>query len=626
MKKLFRSLTAVLVCISFVLPIHALSVEQARELLDTYYIDDLPPAAYEAQTLEELIGTLNDPYTVYLSAEEYQRFIDSINDEKTVGIGVAIQADTRGMLITSVLEDTPAEEAGLEPGDIILSANGVQLTSSEVATAQLTGEEGTVVTIRVRKQSGIEAVLKLTRRPFSVATTVRSSLSGNGNAGLILCTSFGEETPKHFTDAINEYEDTVNTWIIDLSSNPGGTSNSGSAAAGRFVGPQITYYLRDGEDYYRYGYTTNINPRITEHPAILLTTGSTASSAELFSGAIRDYGAGIAVGQRTFGKGIAQQAFDETAFPELFDGDALKITTYRFFSPDGTTNDGLGVFPTLMISHENIYPVALLLSAPFAEKQSDMLDLELAGSNFCIDLELAASEPYRSALTELLEALPPSAKLYYCKAGQEDWQEPTPAQLAQQLGLTGYTPRSFSDVSDSPYLRSIDTLAVYGLVGGYGDGTFHPEATLTRAEFCAMLTNLFGLELSPISRSVFFDVDINAWYAPAVHAMYDKGYLTGYGDGSFRPDAPITQEEAVCILAKVTAYLNMFAYNLRAQGADEGALDPYANYSGWARTSAWLLDKFEVSLSGVQPQENTSRELAAELLCRVLTQTGVLWD
>lgn len=626
MKKLFRSLTAVLVCISFVLPIHALSVEQARELLDTYYIDDLPPAAYQARTLEELIGTLNDPYTVYLSAEEYQHFMDSINDEKTVGIGVSIQADLKGMLITSVLEGTPAEEAGLEAGDIILTANGIKLTSSEIATTQLGGEEGTAVTIRVLKPSGMEVVLELIRRPFSVATTVRSSLSDNGNAALILCTSFGEETPKHFTEAINKYEDTVNTWIIDLSTNPGGTSNSGSAAAGRFVGPQITYYLRDGEDYYRYGFTTDINPRITDHPAILLTTGSTASSAELFSGAIRDYGAGIAVGQRTFGKGIAQQAFDETAFPELFDGDALKITTYRFFSPDGTTNDGLGVFPTLMISYENIYPVALLLSAPSQGIQGDLLDLDIAGSSFCIDLELAASEPYRSAFTELLEALPPSAKLFYCKAGQEDWQEPTPTQLAQQLDLTDYTPRTFSDISNSRYLQSINTLAVYGLIGGYGDGTFRPEATLTRAEFCALLTNLFGLDLSPVNRSVFSDVDTNVWYAPAVHAMYDKGYLTGYGDGSFHPDAPITQEESLCILAKLTTYLNMFAYNLQAQGADDAVLDTYSTYSDWARSSAWLLDEFEVSLSGVQPNRNTSRELAAELMCRVLTKTGVLWN
>ncbi len=625
MKKLFRSLTAVLVCISLVLPIHALSVEQARELLDTYYIDDLPPAAYQAQTLEELIGVLNDPYTVYLSAEEYQRFMDSINDEKTVGIGVSIQEHLKGMLITSVVEGTPAEEAGLQPGDIITTANGVKLTSSEVATSQLIGEEGTTVTIRVLKQNGRAVELKLIRRPFSVATTVRSSLSNNGNAGLILCTSFGDETPKHFTEAITKYEDTVNTWIIDLSSNPGGTSNSGSAAAGRFVGPQITFYLRDGEDYYRYGFTTDINPRITDHPAILLTTGSPASSAELFSGAIRDYGAGIAIGQRTFGKGIAQQAFDETAFPELFNGDALKITTYRFFSPNGTTNDVLGVFPTLMISYENIYPVALLLSAPSEGIQGDLLDLEIADSAFCIDLELAASEPYRSAFTELLEALPPSAELFYYKNGQ-DWQEPTPAQLAQQLGLSNYTPRTFSDVADSPYLESINTLAVYGLVGGYGDGTFRPDTPLSRAEFCAMLTNLFGLSLPPVNHSAFSDVNTDAWYAPAIHAMYDKGYLTGYGDGSFHPDAPITQEEALCILAKVTTYLNMFAYNLQAQGAEEAALNTYADYSNWAKSAAWLLDEFEVSLSGVQPQENTSRELAAELLCRILAQTGVLWD
>lgn len=625
MKKLFRSLTALLVCIGFILPIHALSVEDARDLLDTYYIDDLPAAAYDVQTLEELLDSLNDPYTVYLSAEEYQRFMDSINDEKTVGIGVSIQAHPNGMLISSVLDNTPAQEAGLEVGDIITTANGVKLTSSETATAQLGGEEGTTVTIRVLKPNGTEVELELIRRPFTVVTTVRSSLSENENAAIILCTSFGEETPKHFTEAITKYEDTVNTWIIDLSSNPGGTSNSGSAAAGRFIGAQVTYFLRDGEDYYRYGYTTNINPRITEHPAILLTTGSTASSAELFSGALRDYGAGIAVGQRTFGKGIAQQAFDQTVLPDLFHGDALKMTTYRFFSPDGTTNDGLGVFPTLLISPENIYPVALLLSNALNTSGSQLLDLELAGSSFCIDLELAAAEPYRSALTELLEALPPSAKLFYYDETL-DWVEPTPSQAAQYLGLTDYTPRTFSDTIGASYADSIDTLAVYGLVGGYGDGTFRPDAPITRGEVCAILTNLFGLELPARDTSLFSDVTPGAWYAPAVHAMYDKGYVVGYEDGTFRPDAPITQEELLCILSNVTVFLNMFAYNIQAQGADENALSAYDRFSDWARPSAWLLDSFEVSLSGVQPSENTTRQFAAELLCRILTASGVFWD
>ena len=116
---------------------------------------------------------------------------------------------------------------------------------------------------------------------------------------------------------------------------------------------------------------------------------------------------------------------DEESAPGLFDGDALKITSYRFFSPDGATNDTIGVLPTLMISQEYAPAAALLLTAAQPQNSQGYWKLELAGCTFYISGEQAAQEEYRDAFDQLLEALPPSAQLSQGDGGSQ-WTAVTP--------------------------------------------------------------------------------------------------------------------------------------------------------------------------------------------------------
>lgn len=626
MKKLLCRLTALVLSLCVLaVPVSALSVEQAVSLLDEYYIDDLPEAAVQAQTLDELIAALGDPYTVYMTAEEYEAFTNSIHDARLVGIGVSIEVHEAGMLISSVLDDSPALDAGLVSGDIILSANGTPLTSLEQAQTLLAGEIGTTVTIEVLRADGTTLQLELTRREIVVPTTVQHALSQDGNALVISCTSFGDETPRHIAAAVKEYTDQVNSFILDLSVNPGGTSQSGAGAAGCFIGSGVMLYLRNGQDQYNYTMVLPGHSPLTDKSVIVLTSPYSASSSELFLGAIRDYGAGISIGQRTKGKGVAQVALDETTYPDLFQGDALKVTAYRFFSPHGTTNDRIGVMPTLLLSLENTYNAALLLSADAPEQSGSHLKLTLSGHVFYIQLDTALSGEFRPAFVELLEALPPYAQLRWNMDGSR-YSDTTPQAVAQRLGLSEYSQRTFSDIGQSAYANSINTLAVYGLLSGYGDGTFRPDSTLTRAEFCAMLVNLLGGQLEPISQSAFYDVGIGDWYAPAVHEIHKMGLLTGYGDGSFLPNNAISQQEVVSILARLSTQLNMYAYNRRNLTPEPEVMAEFSHFSDWAQQSAWLLDSCEVELSSLTtPQDNATRAQAAQLMCQLLAGTGVLW-
>lgn len=626
MKQHLRRLISLLViaCLLCV-PASALSVEQAITLLDRYYIDDLPDEARQAQTLDELLTILGDPYTTYMNKEELEQFLTGINDTRVVGIGVSIQDHETGVLITSVLDDSPALEAGLISGDVIRSVNGTTVTTTDEARSLLAGEVDTPVTITVLKTDGSTVELNLIRREIVVPTTVQYRLSEDGNACVISCTSFGDETPGHLSEALQTYDSAVNGFILDLSANPGGTSTSGALAAGRFVGGQTMYYLRDGMDQYNYTYLLPGTEPLTQKGAIVLTGPYSASSSELFLGAIRDHAGGIAIGQRTLGKGVAQLLMDESRFPDLFDGDALKVTVYRFFSPAGATNDKIGVMPTLLMSLENTYNAALLLCGDAPKDPSTHLKLTLANQIYFIHLDTALSDPFRPAFVELLEALPPSARLR-CDNGSGKYTDITPRALAQKLELSEYRERTFSDVESSRHARSINTLAVYRLLNGYSDGTFRPDALITRAEFCAMLANVLNLELTPVTQSRFVDVGTDEWYSPAVHALYEKGLLSGYDGGFFQPNNSISQQEAVSILSKLAPQLNMHAYDRRNHRLNEQQQAAFSHFSSWAQQPAWLLDSCGVDLSELtSPSDQTTRGLAAHLICQLLMETNVLW-
>lgn len=622
---LYRAAALLLALCALVTPAFALTVEQAIPLLESRYVDKLPEAAYRAQTMDELIQAIGDPYTAYLSGEEYQAFLATFNDQQTVGIGVSIQNHERGVLISSVLEDTPAEDAGLRSGDIILTADGTPLTDINQAAALLTGEPGTKVTIVILRQDGTQQEVVLTRRPFSVNTTATLSISQDGNAGIIHCTSFGDRTSNHILHAVRDHDELVNTWIVDVRNNPGGNVSTSAGSVGVFVGGAIMVYFRDGEDNYNYTFTNPALEPKTEKNTIVLTNEFSASGAELFTAAIRDHAAGIAIGQRTFGKGVAQILLTEDSYPDYFDNDALKVTAYRFFSPHGTTHDQGGVLPTLLVSPLNTSLVALLLSAPAPEDATGFLNINLAGFELFVHLDTALSAQYRPAFIELLEALPPSARFWMDK-GNGKFGEVSLEDVLTRTGVADvFHSRTLPDLDSCTDQEAIDTLATYGLVSGYGDGLFRPDAYITRAEFCAMVANALGIRSAGSTEQIFYDVSPDAWYYNCVMALHDLGYISGYSDGGFYPSQRIRTEEMVSILSKAAAWMNMNAYDLRQIGATAEQLAQYPEFSTWAKEAAWLLDSMDIDLSDLSPAEYATRAQAAALVYRLLTATNVIW-
>ena len=618
-RKLLSALLALSLTFSLsAAPAAALTLDEARQLLRDHYVDQIPESILSLDSLDEILEALGDPYTYYMTAEQYQQFTDSVNGETLVGVGITVQtAYDDGFLVLSILPNSPAKEAGLQAGDRIIAVDGVEMTATTDVRSAVTGKEGSTVTLTIRRSDGQVRDFTMQRRAVVIPIVTYDK---EGNAGVIECISFGDSTGDTIEEALTALEPDVAAWIMDLRSNPGGDSDAAAVSAGLFVGSDIMVYFRDANGNYRFVGTTQYCPDLTDKPLIILTSDYSASGAELFSADARDLGFGIAIGQTTFGKGIAQMIFNSANTEDLFDGDAMKITVYRFYSPDGTTNQWMGVIPTLVMSKENTKTAAMLLTQPEPSRNAGYYKLELAGWTFYISRDEALSGDNRSAFTELLEALPPSAALYEGERNS-GWNAVTPAKLAESLGLDFHA-RTFADAADSPFATEIDTLSTFGLLEGYEDGTFRPTNAITRAEFCAMLANV--LDLPEGQNLSFSDVADDAWYNKAVSAMAARGFVSGMGDGTFRPDDTITYEQMVTILSSVAVWASMSAEELNGQ--TDISLADYQDFSSWAQKPAWIMDQLDALVGDLQPQDLATRETAAGMLYAMMDSLHMLWQ
>ena len=602
----------------------ALSVEEAREILQRSYVDRLPRAAQDASSLDELFSYTDD-YTYYMTGEEYKAFLAGVEGEESfTGIGAEILYGEDGIEIVSTLKGGGAEKAGLLAGDVIVAIDGEGcVPGTAEAREKLLGEAGTQVRVTVLRADGSKKDITVTR---ALVVQANTSVSAEGGVGYIDCGSFGSQTGTYFQDGVRKYSSAVRAWIVDLRGNGGGLTSAAVTALGAFAGKgELAYFVdRDGDAIpERYA-----GADLTDKPVIVLMNGGSASASEIFAGGILGTGSGIVIGERSYGKGVAQIVYDGTNCPYLTD-DAVKLTAYRFYCAGGNTSDRVGVVPTLYIPQGWTTAVARLLAG---EKRADgaYLHLVLAGLDFYVD---AAEAKEQTGATEaLLRALAPDTELYWGENGAEE--RVTSAQAREKLGAPQAS-LDFNDVASSAYAGEINALAAYRIV--FGDkGAFRPEDTMTRAEVCALLAQ--ALDVYAQGEDYFADVPKGSWYAPSVNAMASLGLISGVGGGRFAPNATMTQEEFITVLGRLVEFLNLDA---RAY-LDEhplAILQPlacYKDFSPWAIRCVDLLTSsvtdedgnavtmYCTDLAHIEPKEPILREQAAAALYNALRTTGTL--
>ena len=628
-KYLSRLIAAVLTVALLAVPASALTVDQALELLEDTYYYGVPEEAYEAQSLDELFQILGDPYTGYMDKEEYAAFLELVEDTvNTVGIGVEIYFTEEGILIDGIISGGSAEAAGLRKGDLIVAIDGSPCVPALEEHRQLIqGAEGTKVTVTVLRD-GEARDFALTRKAIYIPNTEIALLEGG--VGYVDCNSFGIDTAELFSEGLKQYDSQVDCWLLDLRDNVGGYVDSAVDMLAALDGPGRYLYFEDSDGFVSGFISTGT--ALTQKPLILLVNENSASASELVASNVRDTGRGIVVGSRTFGKGVAQSVLDEDSDPEHFDGDCLKVTTARFYSIGGNSNDMMGVIPTLLV--DDGYTEAVAAALALGSETGSELCIIPGAAPFYVD-----PDADDDVLSALLEAIPPQISVFYSGGGT--FFPYTPTEVAERLGLD-IDSRWFTDVEDSRYANAINSMGAYRLLNGTAPGVFSPKGQLTRAQLCVMLARVLNVNWN--GPSGFIDVAQDTWYGPSVNAMAELGLVNGVGGGRFDPDSPVTQQQFLAILGRTARYLNIAleAYGQEVEMAEaEGALPldmqiGLAAYADWARNSVAVLtwgledalggydDMLYAPLGSIDPSAPVLREEAAAGMYAVLAGLEIL--
>lgn len=295
------------------------------------------------------LAGIGDPYSQYLNEEALEAF--QVRTEGVfVGIGVRVYMDLTDNMLTlaTVFRGSPAEEAGLMPGDKIVAVDGVDVIGriQQEIIAKITGEVGTVVNLEVyRPYENVRFNVDVTRRQITVPTVFHEMIeTEEGLTGYVYIVSFERPTYSQFVAAIEELlAQGMDSLIVDVRNNPGGLLNVVSDITNRLIpeGVIVSLEYGSGERYVREADSTYLGL-----PLVVLINGRSASASEVLSGAVRDTGVGMLVGEQTFGKGIVQTIFN------LSDGSGMKLTTALYFTPSGAFIHDVGIEPDFVVEME----------------------------------------------------------------------------------------------------------------------------------------------------------------------------------------------------------------------------------------------------------------------------------
>ena len=317
-------------------------LERLEQIITNCFIGEADEKAMEDAAANAMIASLDDRWSYYLSAEDYQTHMETANNAY-VGIGITISAseDGSGFAIQAVTEGGPSQEAGLQIGDLLIAVDGqdVREMTSGTLRGLVRGEEGTTVSITVLRE-GQELTIPVLRRRFE--TPVATGQLLDGSIGLITIENFDSRCAQESIAAIESLlSQGAEGLIFDVRNNPGGYAHE--------LVELLDYLLPEGEVFHTLYYDGTEEREVSDAscldiPMAVLVNGDSYSAAEFFAAALQEYGAATIVGTQTCGKGHFQQTFP------LGDGSAVGLSVGKYYTPQGKNLEGVGITPDLTIA------------------------------------------------------------------------------------------------------------------------------------------------------------------------------------------------------------------------------------------------------------------------------------
>lgn len=316
-------------------------LETIEKLLDRYYIGQIDQKAMEDAAAEAMVDALGDRWSHYQSAEEYRIYQDVMSNSYVgVGIAISLREDGKGLDITEVTDDSPAQAAGVQTGDQLIAVDGTDIqgmTTAQVRTLIQREEGETLVLTLIRQGETMDLTVEIGRIRSVVAT---GQLLPDG-VGLITIANFDDRCAQETVAVIeNLRSQGAKALIFDVRNNPGGYK--------REMVELLDYLLPEGPLFRTVDYRgvekvdTSDADCLTMPMAVIMNLYS-YSASEFFAAALHEYDAAVTVGEKTFGKGYFQNTFD------LSDGSAVTLSIGKYYTPNGVSLTDVGLTPDVEV-------------------------------------------------------------------------------------------------------------------------------------------------------------------------------------------------------------------------------------------------------------------------------------
>ncbi|UOF91450.1 S41 family peptidase [Fodinisporobacter ferrooxydans] len=346
------------------LNLNQLSQDEQRILeifqyIHQYHMDPVKADTLTQGAIDGMLQATGDPFSEYFTDQEYQQFIDSLN-QTFVGIGVEIKLDGDHVAVSKTIANGPAEQAGIKAGDLFVAINGqdIQEKSLDEVRNLLLGKAGTKVSVSVQRGAQDRPLTFTVTRSQIQLPTVVSKLTPE-HLGYIQLADFSETAASEFIQALKRLEDQgAKGFIIDLRGNPGGVLQQAVKIEDQFVKSGVLLKTAESDGTSQTFAADGSGSALTQ-PIVILVDQNSASASEALSGSLQALHRATLIGTRTFGKGTMQIGIP------METGGVLKLTIGKYYLPDGFNPNHTGIRPDIRIEYPDLqYNEAVQLLDP----------------------------------------------------------------------------------------------------------------------------------------------------------------------------------------------------------------------------------------------------------------------
>jgi carboxyl-terminal processing protease len=342
---------------------------EVLERVEREYVNPVEDHQLLQAAIRGMVSSL-DPYSAYLDGEEYDELKISSSGQYS-GVGIEVSLEDGQVVVITPLDGSPAAEAGIRPGDVIATIDGIAVNTTTLSDTveRMRGKEGTAVKIGIMREGSTEPLQFTLKRSRVQLRSVRAELPEPGY-GYARIAQFSDATGQELTGALRELRKRnggpLKGLVLDLRNNPGGVLEAAVAVADEFLDGGVIVSAKGRTPESNFEMKATPGDDLNGAPIVVLVNGGSASAAEIVAGALKDHHRAVLMGRTTFGKGSVQ-----TVMP--LSGDrAIKLTTSLYYTPSGVSINHRGISPDIELERDPKPPPSTTAGAPLLERDSEV--------------------------------------------------------------------------------------------------------------------------------------------------------------------------------------------------------------------------------------------------------------